>query len=36
MNMDVQYVTDTEYKNITRNSVYTQAHLEAMRLERFE
>lgn len=36
MNTDVANITDPEYKSISRNYIYIQAHLEAMRLERFE
>lgn len=36
MNTDVANITDPEYKSISRNYIYIQAHLEAMRLERFD
>jgi hypothetical protein len=36
MSMDVLNIADGQYKAISRNYVTTQAHLEAMRLERFD
>ena len=36
MSIDPYTITDVEYKSITRNYIYTQAHMEAMRLERFD
>lgn len=36
LNMDVTNIKDLEYKTITRNFIYIQSHIEAMKLERFD